>query len=382
MNASNHNSSGVSLVVRGLRKNFDGQEVLKGVDFEVRPGEIFVIMGPSGSGKSVLLKHLIGLEEPDAGEILINGETVGSPEVAAKYRMALVFQSGALLNSLTVGENVGLYLTEHRLKPPAEIEKVVAEILEDVGLKDTADKMPNELSGGMKKRVAIARALVIEPQLILYDEPTSELDPLSSVVIGNEILDLKRRTHVTSLIVSHDRDLAFGVADRIAVIVEGRTSAEEAGLAPVADIRTVAIASDHTGGKLRQNLVTFLRGRGLAVQDLGTDGPDPVDYPDVAASVGRIVARREADAGIVIDGAGIGSAIAANKIDGIRAVMATSELVARYSREHNGANVLTLGATLVTPDEARAIITTWLTTAMREPRYIRRLAKIRDLERG
>ena len=222
MNDSNHNSSGVGLVVRGLRKSFDGQEVLKGVDFEVQPGEIFVIMGPSGSGKSVLLKHLIGLEEPDAGEILINGEAVGSPEVAAKYRMALVFQSGALLNSLTVGENVGLYLTEHRLKPPAEIEKVVAQMLEDVGLKDTADKMPNELSGGMKKRVAIARALVIEPQLILYDEPTSELDPLSSVVIGNEILDLKRRTHVTSLVVSHDRDLAFGVADRIAVIVEGK----------------------------------------------------------------------------------------------------------------------------------------------------------------
>jgi ribose 5-phosphate isomerase B len=169
---------------------------------------------------------------------------------------------------------------------------------------------------------------------------------------------------------------------RIAVVVEGRTSADEAGLAPAADIRTVAIASDHTGGKLRQNLVVFLRGRGLAVQDLGTDGPDPVDYPDVAASVARIVARREADAGIVIDGAGIGSAIAANKIDGIRAVMATSELVARYSREHNGANVLTLGATLVTPEEARAIVTTWLTTAMREPRYIRRLAKIRDLELG
>ena len=119
---------------------------------------------------------------------------------------------------------------------------------------------------------------------------------------------------------------------RIAVVVEGRTSADEAGLAPAADIRTVAIASDHTGGKLRQNLVAFLRGRGLAVQDLGTDGPDPVDYPDVAASVARIVARREADAGIVVDGAGIGSAIAANKIDGIRAVMATSELVARYSR--------------------------------------------------
>jgi ribose 5-phosphate isomerase B len=126
--------------------------------------------------------------------------------------------------------------------------------------------------------------------------------------------------------------------------------------------------------------VAFLRGRGLAVNDLGTDGTEPVDYPDIAASVGRLVARGEADAGIVIDGAGIGSAIAANKIDGIRAVMATTETIARYSREHNGANVLTLGATLVSADEARAIVDTWLATAMREPRYIKRLAKIRDLE--
>ena len=222
MNSPNHHISGVSLVVRGLHKSFGGQKVLDGIDFEVRPGEIFVIMGPSGSGKSVLLKHLIGLEAPDAGEILINGESISTPEIAAKYRMALVFQSGALLNSLTVGENVGLYLTEHRLKPPAEIEKIVSEKLEDVGLKDVMDKMPSELSGGMKKRAAIARALVIEPQMILYDEPTSELDPLSSVVIGNEILDLKRRIGVTSLVVSHDRDLAFGVADRIAVIAEGK----------------------------------------------------------------------------------------------------------------------------------------------------------------
>jgi len=220
-NTNNSKAAGVSLVVRGLRKKFDGQEVLKGVDFEVKPGEIFVIMGPSGSGKSVLLKHLIGLEDPDEGEILINGEEVGSPEVAAKYRMALVFQSGALLNSLTVGENVGLYLTEHRLKSPEEIQAVVLEKLDDVGLKDAVNKMPSDLSGGMKKRAAIARALVIEPQLILYDEPTSELDPLSSVVIGEEILGLKKRTQVTSLVVSHDRDLAFGVADRIAVIVDG-----------------------------------------------------------------------------------------------------------------------------------------------------------------
>ena len=215
-------NTGVGLVVRDLRKNFGAQAVLAGVDFEVKPGEIFVIMGPSGSGKSVLLKHLIGLEEPDAGEILINGESITTPEIAAKYRMALVFQSGALLNSLTVGENVGLYLSEHRLKSPAEIEKIVTEKLEDVGLQDALHKMPGELSGGMKKRAAIARALVIEPQLILYDEPTSELDPLSSVVIGDEILELNRRIGVTSLVVSHDRDLAFGVADRIAVMAEGK----------------------------------------------------------------------------------------------------------------------------------------------------------------
>lgn len=167
---------------------------------------------------------------------------------------------------------------------------------------------------------------------------------------------------------------------KITVAREGRSSPDEASLAPASEIHRVAIASDHTGVKLRRQLVTFLRGRGLAVNDLGTDGTDPVDYPDVAASVAVIVARGEVDAGIVIDGAGIGSAIAANKIRGIRAVMATTELIARYSREHNGANVLTLGATLISPDEARAIVTTWLTTPMREPRYLRRLAKIRDLE--
>ena len=222
MNPPDKQSYGVDLLVRGLRKSFDGQEVIRGVDFEVKSGEIFVIMGPSGSGKSVLLKHLIGLETPDAGEILVNGESVQTPEIAAKYRMALVFQSGALLNSLTVGENVGLYLTEHRLKPPAEIERIVGEKLRDVGLSDAVNKMPGELSGGMKKRAAMARALVIEPQLILYDEPTSELDPLSSVVIGQEIWKLNQRTKVTSLVVTHDRDLAFGVADRIAVMYEGR----------------------------------------------------------------------------------------------------------------------------------------------------------------
>ncbi len=222
MSAPESNHRGVSVTVRGLRKSFNGQEVLKGLDFDVKPGEIFVIMGPSGSGKTVLLKHLIGLEQPDAGEILIAGQPVQSPEVMSQYRMAMVFQSGALLNSLTVGENVGLYLAEHQLKSPEEIARIVAEKLEVVGLKGTEDKLPSDLSGGMKKRVAIARALVIEPQLILYDEPTSELDPLSSVVIAEEIVHLNQRIQVTSLVVSHDRGLAFGVADRIAVINQGR----------------------------------------------------------------------------------------------------------------------------------------------------------------
>jgi ribose 5-phosphate isomerase B len=167
---------------------------------------------------------------------------------------------------------------------------------------------------------------------------------------------------------------------RITVVHEGRASADEQSLAPASPVRSIAIAGDHTAVALRQMLAAFLRSRGLAVNDLGTDSTDPVDYPDVAASVARLVARKEADAGIVIDGAGIGSAIAANKIAGIRAVMATTETIARYSRAHNGANVLTLGATLVSPEEARAIAVAWLETEMREPRYIRRLAKIRDLE--
>src|SRR6266850_2711067 len=225
MNAVTPTQQGARVTVRGLRRSFDGQPVLKGLDFDVRRGEVFVVMGPSGSGKSVLLKHIIGLEIQDEGEILIEGESIQAPGVMDKYRMAMVFQSGALLNSLTVGENVGLYLSEHRLKPPEEIARIVNEKLEFLGLKGVQDRSPSELSGGMKKRVAIARALVIDPQLILYDEPTSELDPIMTVVIGEEILDLSERIHVTSIVVSHDRDLAFGIADRIAMLHEGNVIA-------------------------------------------------------------------------------------------------------------------------------------------------------------
>ena len=221
MSAAANNHESVRVEVRGLRKSFGDHEVLRGVSFTVERGEIFVLMGPSGSGKSVLLKHIIGLEEPDSGELLLEGQPVHSDGLRDRYRMAMVFQSGALLNSLTVGENVGLYLREHRLKPEADIQRIIAEKLEIVGLKGTEEKIPAELSGGMKKRVAIARALVIEPQLVLYDEPTSELDPLIAITIGQEILALRDRTHATSLVVTHDRDLAFGIADRIAMIADG-----------------------------------------------------------------------------------------------------------------------------------------------------------------
>jgi ribose 5-phosphate isomerase B len=171
-------------------------------------------------------------------------------------------------------------------------------------------------------------------------------------------------------------------ARRVTVVATGATDPElPADLVPVADVRRVVIGSDHSGVALKRALVLHLRGRGLAVLDVGTDGTDPVDYPDIAAAVGQAVTRKEADAGIVIDGAGIGSAIAANKIRGIRAAMCLDETTARYSREHNGANVLALGASLVPGTEAAArIVDRWLETPMREARYIRRLIKIRRLE--
>jgi ribose 5-phosphate isomerase B len=196
------------------------------------------------------------------------------------------------------------------------------------------------------------------------------------VLPRGETVILAARGHITPLAQDTLKER------RVTVVAEDAAAPDEAALVPAANVRTIAIASDHTGVKLRKALIAVLRGRGLSVADLGTEGSEPVDYPDVAASVALTVSRGEADAGIVIDGAGIGSAIAANKVRGIRAAMATNETIARYSREHNGANVLTLGATLLTIDEASAIVSAWLAASMREPRYIRRLAKIRNLERS
>lgn len=170
-------------------------------------------------------------------------------------------------------------------------------------------------------------------------------------------------------------------ARRITIVRDG-VDVDAAALAPAADVRTIAIGSDHTGIALKGAIRQHLRGRGLAVHDLGTDTSEPVDYPDVAAAVARQVARGEADAGIAIDGAGLGSTIAANKIRGIRAAMCLNQTLARYARQHNGANVLALGATLLTPAEALEIVDVFVGTPMHEARYIRRLAKIRELERA
>jgi len=181
--------------------------------------------------------------------------------------------------------------------------------------------------------------------------------------------------HVTPL--AHDT-----LRERRVTVLSSVLDPEAASFAPVADVRRIALGGDHTSVALKDRLRDTLRSRGLAVADVGTDTNDAMDYPDIAAQVARLVARKEADAGIVIDGAGLGSAIAANKIHGIRAAMCTTKTLARYAREHNGANVLTLGSTLLSAEEAIGIVDTFLGTPITEPRYLRRLAKIHRLERG
>ncbi|MBA2354716.1 MAG: RpiB/LacA/LacB family sugar-phosphate isomerase [Acidobacteria bacterium] len=191
-------------------------------------------------------------------------------------------------------------------------------------------------------------------------------------------VELLPRGHITPLAADTLRDR------RITVIHADRVSEDDgASLVPEATVRRVIIGSDHTGVALRQHLVTCLRGRGLAVQTVGPEGtdPPPVDYPDIAEQVGLAVVRKDADAGIVIDGAGLGSTMAANKVAGVRAALGLNETLARYAREHNGANVLALGASLISRADAEAIVAIFLTTPMTEPRYIRRLVKLQRLER-
>jgi len=212
----------VGVRIENLRKSFGDNHVLRGIDLEISPGETVVILGKSGTGKSVLLRHIIGLEKPDAGRIIIGGEDINDPDFSKNHVVSMVFQSSALFNSLTVGDNVALYLKEHRVFDDTRINRLVSSALEIVGLEGKEDLMPSVLSGGMKRRVATARALVMNPDLILFDEPTSGLDPMMTRTIGDLICDLKDKVEITQIVVTHDIELAFYVADRIAVLSEGR----------------------------------------------------------------------------------------------------------------------------------------------------------------
>lgn len=223
--------SPVGVEVNQLCKSYGPQTVISDVSFTVDPGEIFVIMGPSGSGKTVLLRHLAGLESPTTGQVQINGHNPTLSETRDRFAIALVFQSGALLNSLSVYDNLALYPHEHRLCAKKDLRDRVMRALRILSIENAAQKMPAELSGGMRKRVAIARALVMEPQLLLYDEPTSELDPTMAATIAEIIATLREEYAVTSVVVSHDRDLSLTIADRVALMHGGKLHA----LAPPAN---------------------------------------------------------------------------------------------------------------------------------------------------
>ena len=214
-------ANAVGVTVDHVSKSYGEGQVLKDVSFAVEPGEIFVIMGPSGSGKSVLLRHIAGLELPSAGTIRIDGKDPTLEETREQVRVALVFQAGALFNSLSVYDNLALYPREQRSGDEAAIRQKVMHALKILSVEDAARKFPAELSGGMKKRVSIARALVMEPQLLLYDEPTSELDPVMSATISEIIGTLKNEYSVTSIVVTHDRALALTISNRVGLLMEG-----------------------------------------------------------------------------------------------------------------------------------------------------------------
>ena len=214
------------IAIRNLKKRLGGKQVLNGVDLEVRSGEAVVVMGPSGTGKSVLLKHILGLMMPDQGSIEVNGEEiVGRKERELnqiRKKFGMVFQGAALFDSMTVGENVALALREHTDLDEQAIERRVVERLEWVGLKQVEQMKPASLSGGMRKRVGLARAIAMDPEFILYDEPTTGLDPIMSDAIDRLMRDLQRRMNVTSIVVTHDLGSAFKVGDRIAMLLGGK----------------------------------------------------------------------------------------------------------------------------------------------------------------
>lgn len=213
-----------------VSKNFNGRQVLDHMSLNVEEGETKVIIGRSGIGKSVTLKHIVRLLEPDGGIVKVEGRDVlslkGRELNELHMQIGMVFQGGALFDSLTVGENVGFILREHTDMPPSEIEKRVKESLALVGLYNIENYMPSDLSGGMKKRVALARAICTRPKIILYDEPTTGVDPITADAINLLIDELHDKLKVTSIVVTHDMRSAYKVADRIAMLYEGKIIAE------------------------------------------------------------------------------------------------------------------------------------------------------------
>jgi len=211
---------------RGVEKGFGEKAVLRGVSLEVLAGETLVLLGGSGSGKSVLLKHMNGLLRADRGDVEVDGAALGAlPEdelVPVRRKVGMLFQMGALFDSLTVGDNVAYPLREHQIMPPADMPARVRDALAMVDLAGAERLMPSELSGGMRKRAALARTLALEPRALLYDEPTTGLDPVVAAKINHLIRDLQRRLGLTSVVVTHDLGSAFFVADRIAFLYEGR----------------------------------------------------------------------------------------------------------------------------------------------------------------
>ena len=208
--------------VRGLKKSFGPQPVLDGVSFHIEKGESVVIIGRSGGGKSVLLKHVIGLLKPDAGQVLIAGEDITPMNerelIRVRQRFGMLFQGAALFDSMTVAENVGFAFRRNRSLTPAEISRKVAAALEMVDLPGVEDKKPGELSGGMKKRVGLARAIVYQPEIVLYDEPTTGLDPIVSDSIDRLMLRVRDRLRVTTVVVTHDMRTARRVGQRILML--------------------------------------------------------------------------------------------------------------------------------------------------------------------
>ncbi len=210
--------------IKGLNKSFGDHHVLKDINLEIQPGETFSIIGPSGTGKSLLLKHIVKLLEADSGKILINGHDVheAQEDLSGNVRYSMVFQTSALFNSLSVGENVGLWIREKRVCGEARIRRIIQEKLQLVGLEGKEELRTSELSGGMKKRVAIARSLAMNPDLILYDEPTAELDPVTTDELARVIKSLKEEVNLTTIIVSHDLNFALYLSDRVAMMHDGK----------------------------------------------------------------------------------------------------------------------------------------------------------------